>query len=64
MLSEGKRANLLRQYFSPIFKFFKDYVIQLGILDGKTGMAICSLSAYAVFLKYKKLRKIYYQKYH
>ena len=39
----------------PAFRFFKQYVLKLGFLDGKTGVIICSLAAYSVFMKYAKL---------
>jgi glycosyltransferase involved in cell wall biosynthesis len=58
MHSEGKRAGVLKLYLSPMMKFFRDYILQLGFLDGKTGFTICRLSALAVFKKYKKLRRM------
>ena len=56
MHSEGKRAGVLKLCFSPAMKFFRDYFLQLGFLDGKTGFTICRLSALAVYKKYVKLR--------
>lgn len=58
----GKKAPLLTWIFSPVVKFFKDYFIKLGILDGAAGFTICRLSAYATFVKYKKLRKLQLEK--
>ena len=58
----GKKAPLLVMYFSPIVKFLKDYIIKLGILDGAIGFKICRISAYATFLKYKKLRTLHKNK--
>ncbi len=55
---EGKKASLLELFFSPIVKFIRDYFIKLGILDGTTGFTICRISAYATYLKYKKLRAL------
>jgi glycosyltransferase involved in cell wall biosynthesis len=55
----GKKAPLLVLIFSPAVKFIKDYFIKLGFLDGKMGFQICRISAYATFLKYKKLRGLY-----
>ena len=55
----GKKAPLITMLMSPIVKFNKDYIIKLGILDGKAGFTICRISAYATFLKYKKLRAFY-----
>jgi glycosyltransferase involved in cell wall biosynthesis len=39
----------------PAGRFLKQYVLKLGFLDGKTGLIICSLAAYSVFMKYAKL---------
>ena len=39
----------------PAWRFFRQYVLQLGFLDGLTGLVICSLAAHSVFLKYAKL---------
>lgn len=55
----GKKAPLLIMWMSPIVKFIKDYIIKLGVLDGKAGFTISRISAYATYLKYKKLRKLY-----
>ena len=55
---DGKKAPLLVLLFSPVVKFFKDYFIKLGFLDGATGFTICRLSAYATFVKYRKLRNL------
>lgn len=54
----GKKAPLIVLYMSPIVKFFKDYFLKLGFLDGKTGFIICRISAYATFVKYRKLRNL------
>ena len=42
----------------PIARFIKHYFLQLGILDGFTGITIASIQAYAVFLRYSKLWKL------
>ncbi|MBI2259138.1 MAG: glycosyltransferase family 2 protein [Flavobacteriia bacterium] len=55
----GKKATLIITVFSPIIKFIKDYFIKLGFLDGATGFTICRISAYATYLKYKKLSKLW-----
>ncbi|MBI1783602.1 glycosyltransferase family 2 protein [Candidatus Sumerlaeota bacterium] len=39
----------------PAGRFFKQYFLKLGILDGKAGLIISSLAAYSVFMKYAKL---------
>jgi hypothetical protein len=39
----------------PIWKFVRDYIVRLGILDGYYGYVICSLSSKALFIKYLKM---------
>jgi glycosyltransferase involved in cell wall biosynthesis len=56
---KGKKAPLWKLYIAPIVKFIKDYFIKLGFLDGQAGWQICRLSAWATYLKYKKLRTLY-----
>ena len=52
----GKGPSLTRLIVSPVSKFFRDYCLRLGFLDGKSGLVIAALSAYATYLKYSKLR--------
>lgn len=52
---KGITSNVLKIYFNPIIKFIRDYFLKLGILDGYTGFTISRISAYATYLKYKKL---------
>ena len=42
----------------PLWRFFRDYFLNGGFLDGFYGLVVCINSAYEVFLKYVKLRKI------
>lgn len=56
--NKGKKAPLLVLIFSPVVKFLRDYFFKLGFLDGKAGFTICRISAYATFVKYRKLRKL------
>lgn len=58
----GKKAPWLVMYLSPIVKFFKDYFIKLGFLDGAVGFKICRISAYATYVKYRKLRTLHKNK--
>jgi len=54
----GKKASMLKLYGSPLAKFFRDYFINLGFLDGKAGLKICALSAKATYLKYQKIQNL------
>lgn len=39
----------------PLWRFFKQYILRGGILDGRAGLIVCMLAAFSVFLKYAKL---------
>jgi len=54
----GVRSNLLKILLKPPFKFFRDYILLLGFLDGFYGFVISRISAHATFLKYVKLREL------
>ncbi|WP_455380745.1 glycosyltransferase family 2 protein [Acidihalobacter prosperus] len=51
----GVRSTWLRALISPIFRFFKFYIIRLGILDGLPGLAHILLGCYASFIKHLDL---------
>lgn len=55
----GKKAPLYKLVANPVAKFIDHYLLHLGFLDGKAGYLISKISAYATWLKYKKIRDIY-----
>ncbi len=55
LFQKGKKNSIIKRYLNPIAKFLKDYLFNLGFLDGKYGWTICTISAYATYLKYHKL---------
>lgn len=55
LFNSGKLSPWFKRVFSPISKFIVDYFFRLGFLDGKAGFTVARISAYATFLKYKKL---------
>ena len=59
MYEKGKKATVFKLYFSPAFKFIKDYFFRLGFLDGYAGWQVCRLSAWATYVKYNKLKGLY-----
>lgn len=61
-LKQGKKSSLFKIYFSPIFRFVRDYFVKLGFLDGKYGFIIAKITAQEVYLKYKKLLQLYQTK--
>ena len=54
LIIRRKKNLFLNLIFSPPFKFFKNYFIKLGILEGFTGFLISSFIAHETFLKYAK----------
>jgi glycosyltransferase involved in cell wall biosynthesis len=54
-LSRGQRAPTLQLLFNPPWKFFKMFVLQLGLRDGWRGLIVAMLGAFYVFLRYAKL---------
>lgn len=60
--NKKNKAPYYKLFVNPIAKFIDHYILHLGFLDGKAGFSISKISAYATYLKYKKLRKLYHQK--
>lgn len=56
---KGKKAPVYKLILNPIAKFIHHYFLALGFLDGKAGYSISKISAYATYLKYKKLKALY-----
>ncbi len=59
LFKRNKKPYLLKQIFSPVFKFIRMYLFRLGFLDGSAGFMIARISAYAVYYKYATLRQLY-----
>lgn len=55
---KGKTSNGVIIFYKSVFKFFRDYILKLGFLDGYHGYVVCKNSAYAKKLKYTKLKKL------
>ena len=55
LFKKGIRASLMKLVTRPLFQFFKDYFLRLGILDGVYGFVICFINALYVLLKYAKM---------
>lgn len=56
-VAKGKDCSLFKLWFGPKWRFFTDYVIRLGFLDGYSGYMVCKYSAWASFAKYSKMRQ-------
>ncbi|MCX7019734.1 MAG: glycosyltransferase family 2 protein [bacterium] len=51
----ASRVGFTQLSLRPAWRFFRQYVLRGGFLDGRAGLVICSLAAYSVFMKYAKL---------
>jgi len=58
MHEEGKRYSLLLLLLRPPLKFIEVYFLRVGLLDGLAGFIIAVTSAYAMFVRYVKLREL------
>ena len=60
-MDRAKKTPVVRWhhlFLRPITRFFKQYLLKRGILDGHVGLIICTMAAFSVFLKYAKLWEI------
>ncbi|MCC5943290.1 MAG: glycosyltransferase family 2 protein [Bernardetiaceae bacterium] len=53
-IKKNKRITFFHLYIKPVARFIRQYILKLGILDGKVGLIIAWFSAYSVFLSYLK----------
>ncbi len=58
LFDQGKRYNALLFLLRPPLKFMEVYFFRLGWLDGLAGFIIAVTSAYALFVRYVKLREL------
>jgi glycosyltransferase involved in cell wall biosynthesis len=57
-LKNGRKSSWFSIILSPLFRFLRDYIFKLGFMDGSAGLTIARITAYEVYLKYTKLKKI------
>ena len=48
-----KHVGLYHLWIKPAYRFFKHYILELGILDGKAGLAISKFMAWGVRRRYQ-----------
>ncbi len=56
--ARGEQPGWYHFLIKPAFRFFHDYILKGGILDGLTGFILCTLSSASVFMRYLKVRQI------
>lgn len=55
---QGKKASVLKPYFSALGRFVSMYFLKGGFLDGWMGFKIAQISACSNVFKYKELRRL------
>jgi glycosyltransferase involved in cell wall biosynthesis len=51
---QGRRFHWTDMLLHPLFRFIKGYILKLGFMDGRHGLAIALMASYGAFLKYAK----------
>jgi len=58
LFDKGKRAKMHHFWIRPAYRFWHQYLIRLGILDGKEGFILAYLNANSVFKRYVNLLRL------
>jgi len=56
---EGTKPTFFHFHIKPAYRFFYHYFIKFGFLDGKSGLAIASVNAYGMNMRFKELNRLY-----
>ena len=59
LYAKKKKPTLYHFLFRPWYRFWHQYLIRLGILDGKEGFILAYVSAFSVFKRYLNLWLLY-----
>tara|TARA_R110002072_G_scaffold1587_1_gene13276 strand:+ start:71097 stop:71858 length:762 start_codon:yes stop_codon:yes gene_type:complete len=59
LYKKKKRPTLFHFLFRPFYRFWHQFVIRLGFLDGKEGFILAYVSAFSVFKRYVNLWLLY-----
>jgi glycosyltransferase involved in cell wall biosynthesis len=57
-LTKKKKPHFFHFYIRPVYQFLNQYILRLGILDGKKGIIICYLNALSVYVRFQELKKL------
>jgi glycosyltransferase involved in cell wall biosynthesis len=58
LFERGRRASVVDLVVQGPAAFLRNYILRRGILDGSAGFILSCMNAYAVFLKFAKLRQM------
>jgi hypothetical protein len=54
----GRKASLYDRTVRPAWRFFRAWILQGGILEGRVGLTLCRLDARSALLKYRYLQEL------
>lgn len=55
---KGTNPTFFHFYIRPIYQFIYQYILRMGILDGKKGVIICYLNSLSVYVRFQELKEI------
>jgi len=58
LFEKGNKTSGFQAYFKTIVRFLRDFIKNLGFLDGNKGFTICKINAWGTFQKYNKLQEL------
>ncbi len=53
------KPSVFHTLLHPTYNFLYNYIVRLGIFDGKKGILICYLNAYSIHVRYQELKKLW-----
>ncbi len=59
LYEKKKKPNLFHFLFRPCYRFWHQYLLRLGVLDGKEGFILAYINAFSVFKRYVNLWLLY-----
>ncbi|MCB0447032.1 MAG: glycosyltransferase family 2 protein, partial [Gelidibacter sp.] len=59
LYNSNKRPSFYHFLIRPFWRFFHQYFIKLGVLDGKEGFILAYINAFSVFKRYLLLWTMY-----
>lgn len=56
--NNNKKISFLKVVINPFWKFFSNFIIKKGFLDGYYGFVICTFASISTFLKYIMIKEL------
>lgn len=61
-LAKTKRVTGWHLFVKPLGRFFSQYILKRGFLDGQAGFIFCVIMAWGVFLRYARIKELLREK--